>query len=134
MSYEQQQFTDAAGAAHINQMYARARVEIADEVARNDILALLQPTGAKINLDDLRRLLAPDTAGGLKRGAPMYFSTLENNLGGLIQHSLMHDQALSFVQCMFDKCGDKFRELDRTLRKADLDSNADDENPYPPGN
>ena len=127
MSYEQQQFTDAAGAEHINQMYARARVEIADEAARNGILALLQPTGAKINLDDLRRLLSPDTAGGLKRGSPMYFATLENNLGGLIQHSLMHDQALSFVQCMFDKCGDKIRELDRTLRKAELDSNANDE-------
>ena len=129
MSYQEQQFTEAAGAAHIDQMYAKARVELADELARDSILALLQPTGAKINLDDLRRLLAPETQGGLKRGCSMYFATLENHLGGLIQHSLMHDTALSFVQNMFDKCGETVRAFDRMLKRADLDSNADDDNP-----
>ena len=58
MSYTQQTFTDAAGAANIDEMYASARVELADEAARTAILAFLQP-GSNIALDDLRRLLAP---------------------------------------------------------------------------
>ena len=81
MSYTQQTFTDAAGAATIDEMYASARVELADEAARTAILAFLQP-GANIDLDDLRRLLAPENQGGLKRGCPMYSATLENTLGG----------------------------------------------------
>ena len=71
MSYAQQTFAAAAGAANIDQMYATARVELADEAARTAILAFLQP-GSNLALDDLRRLLAPENQGGLKRGCPMY--------------------------------------------------------------
>ena len=69
MSYAQQTFTAAAGAANIDQMYASARVELADEAARTAILAFLQP-GSDLALDDLRRLFAPENQGDLKEEAP----------------------------------------------------------------
>ena len=128
MSYAQQTFAAAAGAANIDQMYATARVELADEAARTAILAFLQP-GSNLALDDLRRLFAPENQGGLKRGCPMYSATLENTLKGVIQHTLIHDQAFLFVQEMFVKCAEKVRAMDRAIARAELDSNADDQVP-----
>ena len=128
MSYAQQTFTAAAGAANIDNMYATAQVELADEAARTAILAFLQP-GSDLALDDLRRLFAPENQGGLKRGCPMYSATLENTLKGVIQHTLIHDQAFLFVQDMFVKCAEKVRAMDRAIARAELDSNADDQVP-----
>ena len=121
-------FEDAAEAAPVDALYAAAQVDVTNEAVRNAILEFLQPD-AQIVLKDLQQVMVAETRGGLKKGCPLYFATQENVLGGVIQHTLLQDQALSDVQELFIKCAGKIRYLDRAIKRADLDRNADGENP-----
>ena len=120
---------DTLATAIMADLYQQNEVVLESTETRDEILQFLK-NGSRIVLNDLHNIFLKENEGGLKKGSKDYLLTLENILGGVTQHTLLQDRALIDYADVLQRCVDRVKVLERQVRRADLDRNADAQEPY----